>query len=136
MAIFFKVLAYAAVLSIFPCIFFMVRKHVALKGADQCAGVVIGHEERSDSDGSTYALRIEYSDSNLKKHTFVTGSASNPPARSIGEKVKVFHYGEDKKPDVLVFVHLFLGYWIWLCFSLTLAGCFIAPKIMEIIYLK
>lgn len=131
-----KILGYLVAFSIVPCAFLFVRKHVALKRAELCKGVVLAHEPRSESDGTTYALRVEYRHPHSGAHSFVTGSSSNPPACAIGEKVTVFHHSAGRQPDILVFSHLFLGYWIWFCISVCVIGCLCASSVIESFYVK
>lgn len=131
-----KVLGYLVVASLIPCVYLMVKKHFALREAEQCAGFVTGHEARRGSKGgNVYALKIEYKDAAGVVHKFSTSSASNPPARKIGTEVVVFHHATGR-PDVMVFEHLFLGYWLWLSIGLTVLGCFVLPPILQMIYVK
>jgi len=119
------------------CIVLVIRKHSALRGAQQCEGIVIGHDPRSgNQDGTTYALKIAYKDQNGGFHSFTTKSSSNPPSKPIGQKLIVFHYSDGTPADVLVFQHLFLGYWIWLCLGICVSGCFLAPRILDWLYVR
>ncbi|NJN74873.1 MAG: hypothetical protein HC799_19875 [Limnothrix sp. RL_2_0] len=122
--------------SILFCVPLIVKKHLALTTAAQYDGVVIGHKPYSANDGLTYALEIEYQGADFRTHTFENRPASNPPARKIGDRVRVFDLGDEKPPQVLAFQTMYCGYWIWFCFSFCALGCFVAPTLMRLIYIK
>jgi len=130
-------LGYVAALSLVFCIFLVIRKHEALLRAQQCEGSVIGYAaRRGTKGGTTYALKINYHDDQGRAHDFTTKTSSKPPARTIGEKVIVFHYPDGSPPSVLLFGELYLGYWIWFCVGICAAGCLVAPRILNFLYVR
>lgn len=127
-------LGVAAALSLLPCLALIIRKHVALRRADQYQGTVVSHVERGKND-SSYALKIAYEDRDGIAHEYTTLSSSSPPARNIGAPVTVFHH-RDGSRDVLVFQHLYFGYWLWLCLATFITGCVFGSSILSRIYLR
>jgi hypothetical protein len=126
---------YAMALSLVLCVHLVVRKHRALRGAQQCEGSVIAHVPRTGGRSSlTYALKIDYRDKQGVSHDFTTRDSSNPASRAVGAKVTVFHYADGSPPDVLVFAELYLWYWIWFCLGGCAAGCIVASWLLDIIY--
>jgi hypothetical protein len=131
------IFGYALALSLVLCVHLVVRKHRALRGAQQCAGSVIAHVRRvGGKGGPTFALKVDYKDKAGVNHDFTTRNASNPPSRTIGEKVTVFHYPDGSAPDVLVFEDLYLWYWMWFCLGVCAAGCIVAPRVLDFVYLR
>ena len=136
MKTFLLVLGYLVALSTALCVVLVIRKHFALRKAEQFEGSVINHVARRGSKGgTTYALTIAYNDRNGEPHEFTTRSGSNPPSRDIGAKVTVFHHANGAKPDILVFQELYLGYWIWFCFAACIAGCLAGSHLISRLYL-
>ncbi|MGB2926659.1 MAG: hypothetical protein WBB82_15270 [Limnothrix sp.] len=131
-----KVLGLMLAASMLLCLPLVAKKHNALKTATQYDGIVIGHKAHSDNDGTAYSLEVEYQGADFRKHIFVNSASSNPPARAIGDPVRVFDHGDNKTPEVLAFQTIYVGYWIWFCCSLAVLGCFVAPTFMRMIYLK
>jgi hypothetical protein len=128
---------YALALSLVFCVHLVLRKHRALRGAEQCQGSVIAHVRRTGGRGGpSYALKIGYRDKQSISHDFTTRNASNPPSRAVGAKVTVFHYPDGSAPDVLVFEDLYLWYWIWFCLGAFALGCLVAPRVLNILYLR
>lgn len=140
MKTFLFILGLTAAVSIIPCVLLIVRKHAALRAAEQCQGTVIAHVPRmgggKSGTGMTYALKIEYKDRSGAAHEFTTSGATNPPSRECGEKVTVFHHADGRRPNVLIFGHLYAGYWIWFCFAGCVAGAMLAPYLLPRIYLR
>jgi hypothetical protein len=128
------ILVYLLAWSIVPCVWLVIRKHTQLQAGELCDGVVAAHLPKSDGDGTTYALRVTYTDRKARNHALVTGSSTNPPARSVGDAVKVVHYADGRAPDLLVFAHIYIWYWIWFCFALAAGGAMFAPKLMRSLY--
>ena len=131
---FIRGLGFVLAASIFFCIPAVIKQHVALKTATQYDGVVVGHKKYVANEGVTYGLEIEYMGQDFKQHTFINSPATNPPARAIGDKVRIFDFGNDKEPEVLAFQSMYLRYGIWFCISFCALGCFVAPALMESIY--
>jgi len=130
-------LGYVITLSLVFCVYLMGRKHIALQKARQYEGTVIGYESRPGNKGTTYSLKVEYQDSESQRHTFIARGSSNPPARAVGAKVTVFqHATPGVTPDILVFEDLYLGYWIWLCLGVCVAGCLVSPFVLKWLYLR
>jgi hypothetical protein len=124
------------VLSLIPCVYLMVRKHQELKNSDQFEGTVIGHVPHSGGKSTTYGLKVQYLNQNETLTEFEASVASSPPARPIGAKVIVFQHRSGSAPDILVFESVYLLYWIWFCVGLCVAGCFLAPWVMNLLYRK
>ncbi|AFY37698.1 hypothetical protein Lepto7376_1346 [[Leptolyngbya] sp. PCC 7376] len=133
---FIRAVGLVLAVSLFFCIPHVVKKHNALRTAAQYDGIVVGHKEHRDNNGISYALEVEYQGADFKTHTFVNHPATNPPAKVIGDRVRIFDHGDGKRLEVLAFQTMYLGYWIWFCISFCAFGCFIAPTLMELIYLK
>lgn len=132
-----KIIGYLISFSLIFCLYFIFKKHEALRNSDQYEGTVVGLEPRTGSKGErTYALRVEYADRNDMTHTFVTSGASSPPARPVGAKVRVFQHRDGSKPDILVFESVYLGFWIWFCVGIAVTGCLVAPFVLKAIYEK
>jgi len=133
-----KYLGWAIALSLVLCIYFILKKHQALKNADHFPGKVVGYETRSGVDGptTTYALKIKYYDALGISHQFVAPGASQPPSRPIGADVMVFQPRDGEPPAVLIFQSLYLGLWIWLCAGIGVLGCMLAPTILKYLYLR
>jgi hypothetical protein len=136
---FFLIFGIIAALSIIPCVILMVRKHAALRVAEQCEGTVIGHVAKRGSGkraSTTYALKIAYKDRAGAEHEFTTAVGSNPPSHERGAKLTVFHHADGRRPDVLSFAYLYFGYWLWLCVAVCAIGCLVAPHLLPRIYLR
>jgi hypothetical protein len=132
----FRIIGYLLAMSVVPCLFLLVRRHVTLRHSEIYNGTVVAHEVRNDRDSPYFALRVEYRDSQSQVHGFTTESAMNPPARKVGDGVMVFHYSDGSRPDIMVFEHLFLGYWTWLCACICVIGWLCAPAVMRALYHK
>jgi hypothetical protein len=133
---FLKVLGSIVALSLIACVYLVLRKHAALKRAEQFDGVVVEHVARRGSKGGrTYALAIEFRDHRGTPSRLVTSTSSNPASREIGEHVVVFKHSEGGRPEVLIFQELYLFYWIWFCLALCVAGTFAAPRVLDWLYL-
>ena len=132
-----KILGFTAVLSLLPCLYLAIRKHTALKSAEQYTGRVISHVTSRGSKGKTlYKLQIEYTDGNGALNHFTTSSASSPASRDVGDEVTVFKHADGSRADVLVFEELYFGYWLWFCIAMCVAGCFAAPAVLRLVYMK
>lgn len=129
-------------ISLLLCVTLVVKKHFSLKNADQYEGIVVGYEERKSLRGkgghrhNVFALKVDYlKEDNSQSHKFTTLTASYPPSKEIGEKVKVVVY-KDGKEDVLDFQFVYIFYWIWFCVGLLAAGLVWLPKILQLIYIS
>ena len=133
-----KIVGYTVALSLIFCIHFILKKHRELKNSDQFTGSVIGYERhnRSGRRGSTYALKIEYKNTNSISQVFIAAGASSPPALPLGAKVRVFQHRDGSNPDVLIFQSVYLGLWIWFCIGVCVLGCLCAPYLLNVIYGK
>ena len=132
-----KLLGYVVVLSLVGCVYLTVRKHVSLGSAEQFRGTVTRHVARRGSKGRTvYALEVEYRNQIGTIRRFESRNASSPAERPIGAEVAVFEHPDGASQDLLVFSELYLGYWIWFCVGLFVAGCLAAPMLLRLIYVK
>jgi len=131
----FKLVAGLVGLSLFYCVFLVVRKHSALKTAVRFDGEVVGYVS-GGGKGRTKRLKVVYLDEMGKRRTFDDpGIASDPPSRPIGAKVTVLRQA-DGTHEVLLFQSLYLGYWIWFCFAACFMGLWVLPFAVERIYGK
>jgi hypothetical protein len=132
---FLKILCYLAAFSLIACVILVLRKHAHLRAADRFGGSVVNLVPRRGSKGGTvYALEVTYRDGGGTEQRFVTGMASQPAARQVGEKVVVLAHRDGSKPDLAIFQMLYLGYWIWFCVGIGAIGCLLGPTLVEALY--
>jgi hypothetical protein len=89
---------------------------------------------RGSKGGTVYALEVVYHDRAGAEQRFVTGMASRPAARQVGDKVVVLAHRDGSKPDLAIFQLLYLGYWIWFCAGIGAIGCLLGPSLVEALY--
>ena len=132
-----RLLGYVIALSLIGCVYLALRKHASLRSAEQYQGTVTGHVARRGSKGRrVYALQVEYRNRMGAIRRFESTNASSPAARPIGAEVTVFEHPNGASQDLLLFSELYLGYWIWFCAGLCVAGCLAAPVLLRLIYVK
>ena len=125
-----------AVLFLFVSLYFAIRKHIAISQADQFPGKVIGHESRSSSRSTSYALKIKYKNLDGIQKEFITKQATGPAAKNIGETVIVLAPKDGGTPDVLVFELLYLKYFIGITIGFFSLICFLSPTLLKVVYQK
>jgi hypothetical protein len=132
---FFRIICYLTALSLIACIVLVLRKHAYLRTADRFTGNVANLVPRRGNKGGTvYALEVVYRDGGGAEQRFVTGAASRPAARQVGDKVVVLAHRDGSKPDLVIFQLLYLGYWIWFCAGIGAIGCLLGPALVEALY--
>ena len=116
------------------------RKHNLLLSGHLADGEVtelIPH--RGSKDGTSYSLRVAYTQPDGAKTEFETSFSSNPPMHQLGEKIRVIYYAGAVKPDILAFPDLFLFPWTCFCAGifvlLMCAGFAYGPSLIDSIYL-
>jgi hypothetical protein len=129
---FFKTLCYVAAFSLAGCAYLVFRKHAVLRAADRYPGSVCNLVARRGSKGGAlFALEVAYRDGGGTEQRFVTGMASRPAMRQVGDKVTVLAHRDGSKPDLLAFELLYLGYWLWFCAGICAIGYLLGPALVE-----
>jgi hypothetical protein len=131
---FLKVFAGLAACSLVLCIYLVLRKHLSLRDADRFPGTVSKLVPRTGRKGTTYALEVSYRDGGGNEKLFVTGMASRPALRQVGDRVTVLAHRDGSKPDLLIFQLLYLGYWLWFCAGICAIGFLLGPPLVEALY--
>jgi hypothetical protein len=89
--------------------------------------------------GTSYSLRVSYTQREGGKGEFVTSFSSNPPTHQLGEKIRVVCYADQHEPDILAFPDLFLFPWTCFCAGIFLllmcAGFAYGPSLIDSTYL-
>lgn len=72
-------------------------------------GRVVDHEEKRDSDGSTFASVFTFADAAGEEHTVTSSWSSNPKAHRIGAPVEVIYLPEQpEKAQIYSLTTLYL----------------------------
>lgn len=129
----FFILGCLVTLSVIPCIYLAARQHSMMARSEYYEGTVTAHIPRSGKT-TTYALQVTYQDREGVSKTFTSSTASSPPERNIGEKVKVFFDPSTSTDGILLFSNTYLLYWLWFCVCLFAAGFLVGAPLVGLIY--
>ncbi|MCE0523252.1 MAG: DUF3592 domain-containing protein [Methylacidiphilales bacterium] len=116
------------------------RKHNLLLSGHLADGEVVELiPHRGSKGGTSYSLRVSYTQPDGTKGEFETSFSSNPPLHQLGEKIRVVCYPDAETPDILAFPDLFLFPWSCFCAGvfilLMCAGFAYGPSLIDSVYL-
>jgi len=116
------------------------RKHNMLLSGHLADGQVVKLIPHTGSKGGTsYSVRVAYTQPDGTKGEFETKFSSNPPMHQLGEKIRVVYYAGATSPDILAFPDLYLFPWTCFCAGvfmlLMCAGFAYGPTLIDSIYL-
>jgi hypothetical protein len=116
------------------------RKHHLLLSGHLADGEVVELiPHRGSKGGTSYSLRVAYTQPDGAKAEFETTFSSNPPLHQLGEKIRVVCYAGAERPDILAFPDLFLFPWTCFCAGvfilLMCVGFAYGPSVIDSVYL-
>jgi hypothetical protein len=116
------------------------RKHNLLLSGHLADGKVVELiPHRGSKGGTSYSLRVAYTQPDGAKGEFETTFSSSPPMHQLGEKIRVVYYAGAERPDILAFPDLFLFPWTCFCAGVFLllmcVGFAYGPYLIESVYL-
>ena len=111
------------------CAALWAHSHAQASAAPRIPGVVYGHDPREDSDGTTYALQVRYTDAHGQEQRFTTKISTSPPAFEVGAPVTVVI--TEGGPRILSFAHQWMPYGVWFCVALCALGLSLGPPIFS-----
>ena len=116
------------------------RKHHLLLSGHLADGEVVELiPHRGSKGGTSYSLRVAYTQPGGAKAEFETTFSSNPPLHQLGEKIRVVCYPDAETPDILAFPDLFLFPWTCFCggvfILLMCLGFAYGPYLIDAVYM-
>lgn len=119
----------------------LLRAHKRVEGRPVIGGRVTELiPVRGSKGGTTYKLRVAYTDPGGNAGELTTRWAQNPPAAKQGERVKLAWMGAEEQPVLLLFSNLFGVGWVLAVLGLALfvlgAGFAYGPELVHRLYLS
>ncbi|MBS1766573.1 MAG: DUF3592 domain-containing protein [Acidobacteria bacterium] len=119
----------------------VLRAHRRVEGKPVISGRVVELiPVRGSKGGTTYKLRVAYTDPGGNPGELTTRWAQNPPAARAGETVKLAWIGVEEPPVLLIFSNLFGVGFLLAVFGLALAalggGYAYGPELIRRLYLR
>jgi len=116
------------------------RKHHLLLSGHLADGEVVELiPHRGSKGGTSYSLRVAYTQPDGTKGEFETTFSSSPPLHQLHEKIRVVYYAGAERPDILAFPDLFLFPWTCFCAGtfilLMCVGFAYGPSVIDSVYL-
>jgi hypothetical protein len=116
------------------------RKHHLLLSGHLADGEVVELiPHRGSKGGTSYSLRVAYTQPDGTKGEFETTFSSSPPLHQLHEKIRVVTYAGATSPDILAFPDLFLFPWTCFCAGIFIllmcVGFAYGPSVIDSVYL-